>query len=140
MTDILMQNIRALIKEASEGAQGPAQPQIHHAQNAEMAAAQLAINAQALQSGNTVEGQTVESLQKGLATGSAEVVPSDRVVELQKAAALNELVGQGMDFYEAFNEVANADMELQKEAAFNELTAEGYSFEDAVALIEASLV
>ena len=139
MSDILMQNIRALIKQAEDGAKGPAQPQIHHEQNAAMAAAQSQVNAVALQSGNTVEGQTIESLQKGLATQSAEVVPTDRVVELQKAAALNELVEQGLDFYTAFNEVAAADLELQKEAAFNELTEEGYSFEDAVALIQASV-
>jgi hypothetical protein len=139
MSDILMQNIRALIKEASEGTQGPAQPQLHHAQNAATAAAQQAINASALQSGNTIEGQTIESLQRGLATQSAEVVPTDRVAELQKAAALNELVESGMDFYSAFGQVADADLELQKEAAFNELTEEGYSFDDAVALIQASL-
>lgn len=133
MSNELMTSIRAMIKEANEIAP---QPQIHHEQNAAMAAAQQAVNAQALQSGGTVEAQQIESLQKGLATQSAEVVPTDRVVELQKAAALNELVAGGMDFYSAFNEVADADMSLQKEAAFAELTAEGYSFDEAIAMIQ----
>ncbi len=131
----LMQNIRALIKEAetiTPQAQVVAEQNVAHAQE------QLAINAHALQSGGTVEAQQVESLQKGLSTPSAVASAEDQVQELQKAAALTELVAGGMDFYSAFNEVASVDSELQKEAAFHGLIGEGYSFEDAISLIQAA--
>lgn len=131
----LMTNIRALIKQAEEV---QAQPHIANEQNLAMAQEQLAINAQALQSGNTVEGQQVESLQKGLATQSAQASGEDQVIQLQKAAAVVELVDQGMDFYSAVDAVAGADMELQKEAAFQELMEQGYDFEDAVMLVKAA--
>lgn len=133
MSSQLMSNIRFLIKQANEIA---AQPHIANDQNAAMAANQGAVDAQALQSGGTVEQLQLESLQKGLATPTAQASGYDQVVELQKAAALNELVGQGLDFYSAFDQVATADAELQKEAAFNDLIGEGYSFDDAVSLIQ----
>lgn len=131
----LMTNIRALIKQAEEV---QAQPNIATEQNIAMAQEQLAINAAALQSGNTVEGQQLESLQKGLATQSAHASGEDQVIELQKAAAVVELVDQGMDFYSAVDAVAGADMELQKEAAYAELLDQGYDFEDAVMLVKAA--
>lgn len=131
----LMTNIRALIKQAEEV---QAQPHIANEQNLAMAQEQLAINAAALQSGNTVEGQQVESLQKGLATQSAQASGEDQVIQLQKAAAVMELVDQGLDFYSAVDAVADADHELQKEAAFHELMEQGYDFEDAVALVKAA--
>lgn len=131
----LMTNIRALIKQAEEV---QAQPNIATEQNIAMAQEQLAINAAALQSGNTVEGQQIESLQKGLATQSAQASGEDQVIQLQKAAAVMELVDQGLDFYSAVDAVADADAELQKEAAFQELMEQGYDFEDAVSLVKAA--
>lgn len=135
MSNELMTAIRGMIKEAE--AVTP-QPQIHHEQNAAMAAEQTAINAAALQSGGTVEAQQIESLKKGLDTPSAIASGEDQVVELQKAAALTGLVAGGMDFYSAVDQVAAMDVELQKEAAFNELIGEGKTFEEAVALIQAA--
>lgn len=131
----LMQNIRTLIKQAEAV---EAQPQLNTESNAAMAGEQLAVNAAALQSGGTVEQQQAESLQKGLATPSAQAMPEDQVLNLQKAAALNELVSEGMDFYEAFEKVAHADSEMQKEAAFHSLVEEGYSFDEAVSLIQSA--
>lgn len=135
MSHELIDVIRGMIKEAEAVAP---QPQIHHEQNAAMAAEQQAVNAAALQSGGTVEAQQIESLKKGLDTPSAVASGEDQVIELQKAAALTNLVAGGMDFYSAVNQVAELDAELQKEAAFNELVGEGYSFDEAVALIESA--
>lgn len=132
----------SFVKEAAE-----AQPNIAAEQNAQLAAEQGNVDNAALQSGNTVEGQTAESLQKGLATQSATATSEDlaRKVEdhsedanMQKAAAVMALVEDGMDFYDAANLVGQADMELQKEAALAELIQEGYEFEDAVALVKAA--
>lgn len=128
-------------KEASE-----AQPELNQAQNAQLAAEQGQVDAAAVQSGNTVEGQTAESLQKGLATQTAQATSEDLVRKIedgaednmQKAAAVMAFVEQGMDFYDAANLVGQADMELQKEAAFAELMNEGYDFEDAVELVKAA--
>lgn len=135
MSNELMNTIRGMIKEAETVSP---QPQIHHEQNAAMAAEQLQVNAHALQSGGTVEAQQLESLKKGLDTPSAVASGEDQVIELQKAAALTGLVAGGMDFYSAVDHVANLDFELQKEAAFNELIEEGKTFEEAVALIQAA--
>lgn len=129
-------------KEASE-----AQPDLAKAHNAESAAEQAHVDGVALQSGNTVEGQTAESLQKGLATQSAQATSEDMVrkiedgsedANMQKAAAVMALVEQGVDFYGAADLVGQADMELQKEAAFAELVEAGYNFEDAVELVKAA--
>ena len=131
-----------LIKEAGES-----QPNIANADNAALAVAQSQVDAAATQSGGTVEAQTAESLQKGFATTSAQASSEDlaRKVEdkaedanMQKAAAVHELVGQGHSFYDAAELVAMADSELQKEAAFEALTAEGYSFDDATSLVKAA--
>lgn len=131
----LLSNIRALIKQAEEV---QAQPHLANSDNAAMAVEQQTINAQALQSGGTVEQQQLESLQKGLGTPSAQASGEDQVIELQKAAAVSELVSGGLDFYSAVDAVAEADMELQKEAAFHQLVSEGYDFEDAVELVKAA--
>lgn len=134
----------AIIKEASEISP---QPQINTEHNAASAAAQDHVDNAALQSGGTVEQQTAESIQKGLSTASATATSEDLVRKVEdkaedsnmlKAAAVNELVSQGLSFYEAGNLIAEADAELQKEAAFAELTTEGYNFEDATALIKAA--
>jgi hypothetical protein len=128
-----------LVKEASTV---EAQPHLAHQENAELAAAQTQVNANAEQSGGTVESQTTESIQKGLTTPSATATSEDLVdrVEdnMQKAAAVTELVTQGHSFYDAASLVSMADEELQKEAAFHALTEEGYSVDDAVALIKAA--
>lgn len=132
-----------LIKEAE--AVSP-QPHIANSDNAALAGAQEQVNHTAEQSGGTVEAQTVETIQKGLSTPSATATSEDlvRKVEdksednMQKAAAVNELVAQGHGFDDAVSLVAMADGELQKEAAFKELTAEGYSFDDATFLIKAA--
>jgi SOS response regulatory protein OraA/RecX len=132
-----------LIKEASEVS---AQPNVANSDNAALAAAQEQVNHTAEQSGGTVEAQTIETIQKGLATPSATATSEDlvRKVEdqsednMQKAAAVSELVAQGHSFDDAADLVAMADSELQKEAAFKELTAEGYSFDDATSLIKAA--
>lgn len=123
-----------LSKEAGEVAP---QANLSIEPNASMASDQMAVEAAAKQSGGTVEQQSTESLQKGLATQSAEAGAYDQVeANLQKAAAVSALVGDGIDFYDACNLVAQADMELQKEAAFNELIEQGLSFEDAVTLVK----
>lgn len=133
-----------LIKEAE--AVSP-QPNVANTDNAALAAAQDQVNHVAEQSGGTVEAQTVETIQKGLATPSATASSEDlvRKVEdkaedsnMQKAAAVSALVEQGHSFYDAADLVAVADGELQKEAAFVELTAEGYSFDEATSLIKAA--
>jgi hypothetical protein len=133
-----------LIKEAE--AVSP-QPNVANTDNAALAAAQDQVNHVAEQSGGTVEAQTVETIQKGLATPSATASSEDlvRKVEdkaedsnMQKAAAVSALVEQGHSFYDAADLVAVADGELQKEAAFTELTAEGYSFDEATSLIKAA--
>lgn len=133
-----------LIKEAE--AVSP-QPNVANTDNAALAAAQDQVNHVAEQSGGTVEAQTVETIQKGLATPSATASSEDlvRKVEdkaedsnMQKAAAVSALVEQGHSFYDAADLVAVADGELQKEAAFTELTTEGYSFDEATSLIKAA--
>ncbi len=131
----LMTNIRTMIeKQASEGA---AQPNLSIQSRAALAAEQTQVDAKAKQSGGTVDQQLGESLSKGLAAPGAG--PDDKVeANMLKAAAVSELVAEGMDFYEAFEKVAQADMELQKQAAYEQLIGEGKSFEEAVALIQAS--
>lgn len=129
-----------LIKEAE--AVSP-QPNVANTDNASLAAAQDQVNHVAEQSGGTVEAQTVETIQKGLNTPSAtasseDMVPKVEDSNMQKAAAVSELVAQGHSFYDAADLVAVADGELQKEAAFVELTAEGYSFDEATSLIKAA--
>lgn len=129
-----------LIKEAE--AVSP-QPHVANTDNASLAAAQDQVNHVAEQSGGTVEAQTVETIQKGLNTPSATATSEDMVPKvedsnMQKAAAVSELVAQGHSFYDAADLVAVADGELQKEAAFVELTAEGYSFDEATSLIKAA--
>lgn len=128
----LMQNIRELQKQAEVAAQ----PNIATEHNAAMAGEQLGVNAMALQSGGTVEQQQIESLQKGLATPSAEAGADDKVQNLEKAAAVMSLVEEGADFYDAVNAVADADSDMQKQAALADLMEEGTSFEEAVALIQ----
>lgn len=132
----------SFIKEASD-----VQPDIAKANNAQTSAEQGQVDVAALQSGNTVEGQTAESLQKGLATQSAHATSEDMVRKIedgyedenmQKAAAVMALVEEGMDFYGAADMVGQADMELQKEAAFAELMGAGYDFEDAVEMVKAA--
>lgn len=134
----------ALIKEAE--AVSP-QPHVANADNAALAAAQGQVDQAAEQSGGTVEAQTVETIQKGLSTPSATATSEDLVrkvedksedANMQKAAAVKELVAQGHSFSDAADLVAVADSELQKEAAFKELTAEGYSFDEATSLIKAA--
>ena len=128
----LMKNIQALIKQAEE-----AQANLSQDANAQMAQEQIALDAAAKQSGGTVEQQQVESLQKGLATPSAQAGAYDKVeAELDKAAALIELMDQGDSFYEAFEKVAEADMELQKQAAYETLVEAGMGFEEAVNLVK----
>lgn len=133
-----------LIKEAEEIA---SQPNIANSDNAALAASQEQVNHTAEQSGGTVEAQTVETIQKGLSTPSATATSEDLVrkvednsedANMQKAAAVKELVAQGHSFYDAADLVAAADGELQKEAALAELTAEGYSFDEATSLIKAA--
>lgn len=133
-----------LIKEAE--AVSP-QPNVANTDNAALAAAQGQVDQAAEQSGGTVEAQTVETIQKGLSTPSATATSEDLVrkvedksedANMQKAAAVSELVAQGHSFYDAADLVAAADSELQKEAAFVELTAEGYSFDEATSLIKAA--
>lgn len=123
------------LKQATEGSA----PQANLSQdaNAQMAQEQIALDAAAKQSGGTVEQQQVESLQKGLATQSAQAGAYDKVeAELDKAAALIELMDQGDSFYEAFEKVAEADMELQKQAAYETLVEAGMGFEEAVNLVK----
>lgn len=124
-----------------------AQGHIANADNAAMAAEQGQVDAHALQSGGTVESQTAETIQKGLATPSATATSEDMVrkiedqgedANMQKAAAVMALVEEGLDFYNAADLVAVADSELQKEAALAELVNEGYDFDDAVSLIKAA--
>ena len=132
-----------LIKEAE--AVSP-QPNVANSDNSALAAAQEQVNHTAEQSGGTVEAQTTETIQKGLSTPSATATSEDlvRKVEdkaednMQKAAAVSELVAQGHNFDEAIGLVAMADGELQKEAALRELTEEGYSFDEATSLIKAA--
>lgn len=133
-----------LQKEASEVGE---QPNVANANNAANAAEQQSVNATAEQSGGTVEAQTAESIQKGLNTPSATATSEDLVrkvedqaedANMQKAAAVDTLVGQGHSFFDAVGLVAMADSELQKEAAFAELTAEGYSFDEATDMIKAA--
>lgn len=134
----IMANVQALIKQAQEAGTS-AQGNLAIEPTAAMAAQQTQVDALAKQSGGTVEQQQNESLQKGLATQVAAAGPDDKVeANMLKAAALVELVDSGLDFYDAFEKVAYADMELQKEAAFNELMEAGYGFEDAVALVQAA--
>lgn len=134
----------ALMKEASEVSP---QANIANTDNNSLASAQEQVNQAAVQSGGTVEAQTVETIQKGLSTPSATATSEDLVrkvedkaedANMQKAAAVNALVEQGHNFYDAADLVAMADGELQKEAAFAELTAEGYSFDEATSLIKAA--
>lgn len=132
----LIENVRALLmeKQASEVA---AQANLSAEPNAAMAAAQSAVDAAAKQSGGTVEQQATESLQKGLATQSAEAGAYDKVeAELDKAAALLQLMDEGDGFYEAFEKVAQADMDLQKQAAYEALVEAGMGFEEAVSLVK----
>ena len=112
-----------LLKEASEVA---GQPNVANVDNAVLANEQQAVNAAAEQSGGTVEAQTAETIQKGLATQSATATSEDLVrkvedqaedANMQKAAAVDALVGQGHSFYDAVDLVAMADSELQKEAS-----------------------
>lgn len=133
-----------LLKEAEAVT---AQPNVANSDNSALAAAQEQVNSVAEQSGGTVEAQTAETIQKGLSTQSATATSEDLVrkvedqaedANMQKAAAVNELVAQGHSFYDAADLVACADAELQKEAAFAELTAEGYSFDEATSLIKAA--
>lgn len=128
----LMQNIRELQKQAEVAAQ----PNVAMEQSNALAAEQMGVNAMALQSGGTVEQQQIESLQKGLATPSAEAGADDKVQNLEKAAAVMSLVEEGADFYDAVNAVADADSDMQKQAALASLLEEGTSFEEAVALIQ----
>lgn len=129
----LMKNIRELQKQAEEVA---AQPNIANQNNAGLAGEQQAVNALALQAGGTVEQGLMESLQKGLNTQSADAGHENKVLDLEKAAAVVELVQGGADFYDAVNAVADADSDLQKQAALSQLMDEGQSFEDAVAMIQ----
>lgn len=124
-----------------------AQPNIANSDNAAMAAEQGQVDAAALQSGGTVEQQQAQSIQKGLATGSAQASSEDQArkieddaedANMQKAAAVQALVEQGHSFYEAADLVAAADMELQKEAAFAELISAGFDFEEATSLVKAA--
>lgn len=65
--------------------------------------------------------------------------------EVEKAAAVSHLVGEGMDFDEAVARVKQAEeaiaaetIEMAKIAAANELITAGFSMSEAVALVEGS--
>ena len=64
----------------------------------------------------------------------------DKANEIEKAAAVSELVSQGVDFDTAFELVKQAEaeigFEMQKSAAMESLMTEGFSFEDAVAMVK----
>ncbi len=136
----LAASVEATLNKEAEEIQP--QAQVVAETNAATADAQGQVDEHALQSGGTVEGQLHESIHKGLTTPSAVATVEDTVDlvsdNMQKAAAVSELVNQGMSFYDAADLVSLADSELQKEAAFAELTAEGYSFDDATQLIKAA--
>lgn len=128
-----------LEKEASE------QTNVVAADNAGIAAEQASVAVSAEQSGGTVEQQTEETIQRGLSTPSATATSEDLVRKVEdksedanmlKAAALQSLVEQGYDFYDAADAIQYADSELQKEAAFMQLCSEGVSFEEAISLIK----